>query len=61
MIKHHPSPKDGRVCSVDLEIYDLQTQTLKVWESQSVANIAILEADGLDQPQWLTKGRDNYQ
>jgi hypothetical protein len=60
IVKLHSSPKDGRVRSVDLDIFDSETQKLKTHESQSIANIAILEADDEGLPAWLVRQRHNY-
>jgi hypothetical protein len=50
IIKLHPSPRDGHVRSVDIEIYDVSTQRMRTLESQSIANLALLELDDHDNP-----------
>jgi hypothetical protein len=44
IVKLHPG-RDGHVRSIDLEIYDERSKETKILESQSIRNIAILEAD----------------
>jgi hypothetical protein len=46
---------------VDLEVYDPSLERVKIWESQSIANLALLEVDEGDFPQWLKKARENYK
>ncbi len=50
IVKLHPSPRDQGVRSVDIEIYDFTTQRMHTLESQSIANLALLESDIPDNP-----------
>jgi hypothetical protein len=61
VVKLHPSPLDGRVRSVDLQVYDPSLDRLKIVESQSIANLALLEVDESEQPAWIKKTRANYE
>jgi hypothetical protein len=60
IVKLHPSPIDGRVRSVDLAVYDHSRNCTKILPSQSIANIAILEADQNENPAWLNQARETY-
>jgi hypothetical protein len=53
IVKLHPSPTDGRVRSVDIEVYDLALGRMRVYDNQSIAHLALLEAEDTDGPQWL--------
>jgi hypothetical protein len=46
--KLHPSPRDKRVRSVDLELWNAETQKLYTLPSQTIQNIAPLELDLLE-------------
>jgi hypothetical protein len=50
IIKLHPSPRDGHVRSVDIEIHDAKTQRMRTLESQSIANLALLELEDHNNP-----------
>jgi hypothetical protein len=41
--KLHPSPRDGRVRSVDIELYDPKSEGLYMLTSQTIQNLAPLE------------------
>jgi hypothetical protein len=43
--KLHPSKRDGHVRAVDIAIYDPTKDVMKILKSQSIRNIAILEAE----------------
>jgi hypothetical protein len=43
--KLHPSPRDGRVRSVDLTLYEKETGQLYTLPSQTIHNIAPLELE----------------
>jgi hypothetical protein len=61
VVKLHPSPLDGRVRSVDLEIHDHTLDRLKIIPSQSITNWAMLDADESDLPTWIKKASANYE
>ena len=44
IVKLHPSPRDARVRSVDLAVYDHTYDQTKILKSQSIQNIAIFES-----------------
>jgi hypothetical protein len=46
---------------VDLEIHDHTLDRLKIIPSQSITNLAMLEADESDLPAWVKKARANYE
>jgi hypothetical protein len=55
IVKLHPTPRDQRVRSVDIEIYNSTTQRMRTLESQSIANLALLELDIPANPLWLCR------
>ncbi len=45
------SPHERHVRSVDIEMYDFELGCMRVYDNQSIANLALLAADATDSSQ----------
>ena len=59
--KLHVSPRDGRVHSVDLQLFDKKADKTYVLESQSIRNIAPLELQLAESEQCLQEVQNNLR
>jgi hypothetical protein len=59
--KMHKSPRDGRIRSVDLELYDRKTGLIYTLPSQTIQNLAPLELELMDMEKRAAERRSTLR